>query len=293
MKTAASHASLPAEEAHVAAGGLTQQAQQLQQAQQVQQQHMWGVPRHTVHASSAAASTEQAGFDGDAGESAQAQAGMAAPLGRPPRPPTTLPEPAPPPTGSGSKSGASKKKKKKERQRAAAAAKLLGAGGGSGDESAADTDTSFADSGGCVGGFYCCAVMLHALQCNSVAGCAAGQRACMCKIFVAIASHARILLSLTPPLPNLRCPATRPPLAAAPSSLASSPGMTSFLSNIAASGGTGGSRLAGAPGGPAHAACEAPAPPSGYSSDNGSYPSDFLAGRERRMECGSAFDGEC
>ena len=69
--------------------------------------------------------------------------------------------------------------------------------------------------------------------------------------------------------------------------------MTSFLSNIAATGGASSSRLAGPSGGLAHgAAAEAPAPPSGYSSDGGSHPSDFLAGKERRMECGSAYDGE-
>jgi hypothetical protein len=229
MKTAASHASLPGEEVHGAAGGLVQQQQPPPPPppQQQQQQH-WGVARHAAHANSAAAARlaaveqEQAVAGCDASDAGQQQAGAAAPLGRPPRPPSTLPVATPPPASS-SKSGASKKKKKKERQRAAAAAKLLGVGSGSGDESAADTDTSFADS--------------------------------------------------------------------APSSLASSPGMTSFLSSIAATGGTVGSRLAGPTGGTGHGAAEAAALPSGYSSDGGSQRSDFLAGKERRMECGSAFDG--
>lgn len=57
--------------------------------------------------------------------------------------------------------------------------------------------------------------------------------------------------------------------------------MTSFLSNIAATGGTG----AGAP-----AAAAAAAAPSGCSSDGGSA-ADYLAGRERRLEGSSAFDG--
>lgn len=93
-------------------------------------------------ASRAAAEAEQCDGDG----ASQAQAAPAAALGRPPRPPTSLPIPTPPPGSS--KGGASKKKKKKERLRAAAAARLAGGGsGGDPEESATDTDTSFADSG--------------------------------------------------------------------------------------------------------------------------------------------------
>ena len=59
--------------------------------------------------------------------------------------------------------------------------------------------------------------------------------------------------------------------------------MTSFLSSIAATGGSAGARLAAAAA--AAGAAGGVAAPSGYSSDG------FLAGKERRAEGGSAYDG--